>query len=63
MTCKKLYGEAESVDLAVTDNWLKNHLPILGEYRLKYVFNGDETLLFLKCLPDRTDTLKEEKCA
>ena len=31
--CKKLHGEAESVDLAVTDNWLKNHLPqILGEY-------------------------------
>ena len=27
VTCKKLHGEAESVHLAVTDNWLKNHLP------------------------------------
>ena len=64
VTCKKPHGEAESVDLAVTDNWLKNPLPqILGEYRPKDVFNVDKTGLFFKCLPDRTHTLKDEKCA
>ena len=64
VTCKKLHGEAEFVDLAVTDNWLKNHLPqILGEYRPENVFNADETGLFFKCLPDQTHTLKDEKCA
>ena len=64
MTCKKLHGEAESVDLAVTDNRLKNHLPqILGEYRPQDVFDVDKTGLFFKCLPDQTHPLKDEKCA
>ena len=64
VTCKKLHGEAESVDFAAIDNWLKNHLPqILGDYMPKDIFNADETGLFFKCLPDRTHTLKDEKCA
>ena len=53
-----------NLDLAGTHNWLKKHLlQILGEYRPEDVFNTDETGLFFKCLPDRTHTLKDEKCA
>ena len=62
VTWKKLHGEAESIDQEVID-WLKNHLPdILGENKPEDVFNADKTGLFLKCLPYRTHTLKDEKC-
>ena len=64
VACKKLHGEAASVDEACVDDWHKNRLPILlKEFKKEHIFNADETGLFYKCLPDRTHVFKNETCA
>ena len=64
VACKKLHGEAASVDEECVNNWYKNRLPILlKEFKKEQIFNADETGLFYKCLPDRTHVFKNETCA
>ena len=64
IVCKKLHGEAESVNQQAVDNWQNSRLlEILKEFEPENIFNTDETGLFFKCLPDRTHVLKHENCA
>ena len=61
--CKKLYGEAESVDQNDVDEWQTNCLPaLLKQFKAEDTFNADETGLFYRCLPDRTHVFKNDKC-
>ena len=44
--------------------WNCNHLPsLLSEFSPDNIFNADETSLFWKCLPDKTLSMKGEKCS
>ena len=62
--CKKLHGEAESVDQNGIDEWQTNCLPaLLKQFKAEDIFNADETGLFYRCLPDRTHVFKNDKCA
>jgi len=64
VSCKKLHGEAASIDEAGADNWHKNRLPILlREFKKGQIFDADETGAFRKCLPDRTHVFENETCA
>ena len=64
IVCKKLYGEAESVDQNGVDEWQTNCLPaLLKQFKAEDIFNADETRLFYRCLADRTPVFKNDKCA
>ena len=64
VVCKKLHGEAESVDQCGVDDWQKHRLPaLLKQFKAEEIFNTDETGLFYRCLSDRTHVMKNEKCA
>ena len=64
IVCKKLHGEAESVDQDGVNEWQKHRLPtLLKEFEPEQIFNTDETGLFYRCLPDKTHVFKNEKCA
>lgn len=64
IVCKRLHGEAGSVDASVVDSWLRSRLPLLlQEFSPEDIFNCDEAGLFYKCLPDRTHVFKGEKCS
>ena len=62
--CKKLRGEAESVDQNGVDEWQTNCLPaLLKQFKAEDSFNADKTGLFYRCLPDRTHVFKNDKCS
>ena len=62
--CKKLHGEAESVNQDGVNEWQNHRLPtLLKEFEPEQIFNTDETGLFYRCLPDKTHVFKNEKCA
>ena len=64
IVCKKLHGEAESVDQDGVNEWQNHRLPaLLQEFEPEQIFNTDETGLFYRCLPDKTHVFKNEKCA
>ena len=64
VVCKKLHGEAESVDQDGVNEWQNRQLPaLLKEFLPEQIFNTDETGLFYRCLPDKTHVFKNEKCA
>ena len=64
IVCKKLHGEAESVDQNGVDEWQTNYLPaLLKQFKAEDIFNAYETGLFYRCLPDRTYVFKNDKCA
>ncbi|GFY26342.1 tigger transposable element-derived protein 6 [Trichonephila clavipes] len=59
---KKMCGESSNADINVCfkrQNWLSD---LIQEYEPRNIFNTDETGLFFKCLPEKTFTLKKEKC-
>ena len=59
IACKKLHGEAASVDQCEVDDWQKHHLlKLLKRFTAEEIFNTDETGLFYKCLPDRSHFMK-----
>lgn len=43
-------------------NWKEELKTMLKDYNPKNIFNADETGLYYQCLPDKTLTLKKEKC-
>ena len=64
IVCKKLHGEAESVDQNGVDQWQTNCLhALLKQFKAEDIFNADETGLFYRCLPDRTRVFKNDKFA
>lgn len=59
----KICGEAKSVDLNVTSDWLTETWPVVrNPYKDEDIFNGDETGLFYKLTPEKTVQFKNEKC-
>ena len=59
IVCKKLHGEAESVDQKGVDEWQTNCLPaLLKQFKAEDIFNADKTGLFYRCLPDRIRVFK-----
>ena len=64
IVCKTLHGEAEFVDRNGVDEWQTNCLPaLLKQFKTEDIFNADETGLFYRCLPDKTQVFKNDKCA
>lgn len=56
-------GEAQDVDMNVTDKWISTVWPKLKmKYSPKDIFNADETGLFFKLTSDKTLKFKGEKC-
>ena len=61
--CKKLHGEAESIDQFGMDEWQKYSPPtLLKQFKAEDIFTMDETGLFYRCLPDRSHVFKTDKC-
>lgn len=59
---KSVSGEAGDVDMTVVKNWKEKIGSYIKNYEIKDIYNADETGLFFKALPDKTMTLKGEKC-
>lgn len=59
---KSICGESKDVNDETCELWKSNLHSIIESYSPKDVFNADETALFYKCLPQKTLTLKNEKC-
>ncbi|GFY16938.1 tigger transposable element-derived protein 6 [Trichonephila clavipes] len=55
-------GESSSVDINVCSKWQNSLSDLIKEYEPLNILNTDETGLFFKCLPEKTFTLKKEKC-
>lgn len=60
----KIVGESKSVDNDLVQRWLSNEWPELkARYQCKDIFNGDETGLFYKSMPNKTYKFKGERCS
>ncbi|GFS96812.1 tigger transposable element-derived protein 4 [Trichonephila clavipes] len=59
---KRMCGESSSVDINVYSKWQNSLSDLIKEYEPRNIFNTDETGFFFKCLPEKTFTLKKEKC-
>ena len=56
-------GEACSVNFANVEEWIKNTWSKLRKnYKEENIFNGDETGLFYKLLPNKTLAFKGDQC-
>lgn len=63
ITQLKLSGEAAAVNTEVVNNFRDSALKtLIHGYDISDVYNGDETGLFFKCLPDKTLAYRNEKC-
>ena len=60
---RKIAGEEGSVSEEKLHDWTFKQLPdLLEEFSPDDIFNADETGLFWKCLPDKSLSLKGERC-
>ena len=60
----KISGEAMSVDIEPTKDWLKNvWANLMSEYSENEIFNADEAGIFNKLTPDKTFKFKGKKCS
>lgn len=50
------------VNVDMADNWLTNHLDEVFQFDKRDIYNADETGLFYQMLPNKTHTLKGDKC-
>lgn len=63
ISSSKIHGEAASVSAETTRDWLNNIWPDLRrDYSNNDIFNGDETGLFYKLVPNQTLKFQKEKC-
>ncbi|XP_037781011.1 tigger transposable element-derived protein 4-like [Penaeus monodon] len=63
ISSKVISGEAAAVDLGVVDNWQTTTLPeILKQYPPSHIYNGDESALFYKLLPNKSLVMKGDTC-
>lgn len=63
ITFGKVSGEAKSVNMTEAETWLNEVWPKLRQdYEDNEIYNGDETGIFYKLLPDKTLRFKGEKC-
>lgn len=54
------YGESDSVDMNVFENWSQQLKTIIEGYEPQNVYNLDETALFYRLLPSKTFAFKDE---
>ncbi len=59
---KQISGEAKDVDPLTVDDWKNKIEEICDGYSAENIGNCDETGLFFRALPNKTLTLKNEKC-
>jgi hypothetical protein len=59
---KTIYGESESVDPSVVEDWKEKLAKIINDYQASDIFNGDEFGLFFQCLPNNSMLLKGQSC-
>ncbi|GBN95552.1 Tigger transposable element-derived protein 6 [Araneus ventricosus] len=60
---KVIYGESKLVDDNDRENWITDTLSkILKDYKPENILNANETALFIQYLPQKTLTIKKEKC-
>ena len=58
----KFHGEAKSVDQDTANGLAEESPPqLLKEFTAENIFNCDETGLFYRCLPDRTQWIQDRK--
>lgn len=63
ITEMSMCGESASADLQCSEEWQTNVLPrLISQYDKNDIFNGDETGVFFKCLPNKTLAFKGQKC-
>lgn len=63
ISSSKIHGEGASVSAETTKYWLDNVWPtIRRDYSDSDIFNGDETGLFYKIIPNQTLKFQKEKC-
>lgn len=60
---KTVSGESGGVDQKAASDWKNNLVEWIQDRNAKDIFNVDETGLFYKCTPDKTLTLKNERCS
>lgn len=59
----KINGEAKSVDIKITDEWLASVWPDLRrKFKDNDIYNADEAGVFFNLTPDTTLKFKNEKC-
>jgi hypothetical protein len=56
-----LSGEAADVSESVVDDWGKHLESVCNGYKLRDIFNADETGLFYRVLPIKSMTVRGEK--
>lgn len=59
---KAISGEAANVNLSDVKNFIEKVPLLIKDYQPKDIYNADETGLFFRMLPDKTLSLKGEKC-
>ena len=59
---KKISGESKSVDPEEVSDWLEKLKHICEGYKVKNIYNTDETGLLFRVLPNKTLSFKGEKC-
>jgi hypothetical protein len=62
ITFKAVCGESGSVSSSTIEAWKVQLSNLMQGKNPKDIFNLDETGLFYQCLPDKTLTLKNQKC-
>ena len=61
---RKIAGEEGSVSEEMLHDWTSRQLPdFLEKFSPDDIFNANETGIFWKCLPDKSLSLKGERCS
>lgn len=62
ITFKSICGEAANINLEDVEAWKSKLLLILKDYSPRDVYNADETGLYYRAMPNKTFSLKNDKC-
>lgn len=62
LSFKTVCGDESSVDESVVQEWLKKNKEKLDSFEEKDIYNADETGLFYQLMPNKTISIKNEKC-
>ncbi|XP_013774244.1 tigger transposable element-derived protein 6-like [Limulus polyphemus] len=62
ISCSVLSGEGASVNEETVNDWCSHLESICEGYSLKDIFNADETGLFYRALPTRSQVIRGDKC-
>lgn len=63
IVCRAICGESASVDDEIVDDWAAQKLPkLIKGYKMRDIYNADESGLFYRLLPNRTLTEQDRDC-